>query len=119
MALAAQRPVKGIILSTPYDSLLAVARRYYWFLPVRWLLRHPFDSLALAPRLDAPLLCLIAGRDEVIPPEHAERLYAAWHGPKRRVFLPSASHNTTDEAPEFWASIRAFLADPGDNPAAR
>jgi uncharacterized protein len=119
VALAAQRPLKGIVLSTPYDSLLSVAKRYYWFLPVRWLLKHPFDSIALAPHLDAPLLCLIAGRDEVVPPEHAERLYEAWRGPKHRVFLAGASHNTTDEAPEFWASIRAFLANPGDNPPAR
>jgi pimeloyl-ACP methyl ester carboxylesterase len=119
VALASQRPLKGIILSTPYDSLLAVARRYYGFLPVRWMLKHPFDSIALAPRLDTPLLCLIAGRDEVIPPVHAERLYEAWRGPKRRVLLAEATHNTTDEAREFWASIRAFLADPGDNPPAR
>jgi len=119
VSLAAQRALRGVILSTPYDSLRAVAARYYWFLPVRWLLKHPFDSAALAPRLDTPLLCLIAGRDEVIPPAHAERLYEAWRGPKRRVFLASATHNTTDEAAEFWPSIRAFLRNPGDNPAAR
>jgi len=119
VALAAQRPLKGVVLSTPYDSLLSVAKRYYWFLPVRWLLKHPFDSLTLAPHLNVPLLCLIAGRDEVVPPEHAERLFAAWHGPKRRILLPAATHNTTDEAPEFWASIRAFLDNPGDNPPAR
>jgi len=119
VALAAQRSLKGVILSTPYDSLLAVAKHHYWFLPVRLLLKHPFDSMAIAPRLDMPLLCLIAGGDAVIPPEHAERLYAAWKGPKRRVFLADATHNTTDEAPEFWASIRAFLENPGDNPAAR
>jgi len=119
VALAAQRPLRGLILSTPYDSLRDVAMRYYWFLPVRWLLKHPFDSVALAPRLDTPLLCLIAGRDEVIPPAHAERLYEAWRGPKRRVFMASATHNTTDDAAEFWPSIRAFLGNPGDNPAAR
>lgn len=119
VALAAQRPLKGVVLSTPYDSLLAVAKRHYWYLPVRWMLKHPFDSMALAPRLDTPLLCLIAGRDEVIPPEHAERLYAAWKGPKRRVLLADATHNPTDEAPEFWASIGAFLGNPGDNPPAR
>ena len=119
VALAAQRPLEGVILSTPYDSLLAVAQRHYWYLPVRWLLKHPFDSMALAPRMGTPLLCLIAGRDEIIPPEHAERLYAAWGGPKRRVLLAGATHNTTDEAREFWASIRAFLGNPGDNPSAR
>ena len=110
VALAARRPLAGVILSTPYDSLVAVAQRYYPYLPVRWLLRHRFDSIALAPRLEAPLLCLIAGRDEVIPPAHAERLYDAWRGPKRKLVLADAAHNDTDAAPEFWPAIRRFLS---------
>jgi pimeloyl-ACP methyl ester carboxylesterase len=97
------------VLVTPFDSLAAVAKRYYWYLPVDWMLRHRFDSIALAPRLKTPLLCLIAGHDEVIPPEHAERLYAAWSGPKRKVLLSAANHNTTDGAAQFWPSIREFL----------
>lgn len=108
-ALAAERPLAGLILATPFDSLASVAKRYYWFLPVRWMLKHPFDSLALAPRVDTPLLCLIAGRDEVIPPEHAERLFGAWRGPKRKVLLPDAGHNDTDSDPRFWPAIRAFV----------
>ena len=109
VALAAERELAGLILVTPFDSLAAVAKRYYWYVPVDWLLRHRFDSLAVAPRQKAPLLCLIAGHDEVIPPEHAERLYAAWGGPKHRVPLAGASHNATDTAPRFWPSIREFL----------
>ena len=109
VALAADRALAGLVLATPFDSLAAVAGRYYWFLPVRWMLKHPFDSMALAPRMDAPLLCLIAERDEVIPPEHAERLFAAWRGPKRKVLLPAAGHNDTDADPRFWPAVRAFI----------
>jgi len=107
--LAARRPLAGVILVTPFDSLTAVAQRYYPYLPVKWLLRHRFDSLSLAPRIDLPMLCLIAGRDEVIPPAHAERLYQAWAGPKRKVVLAGAHHNDADAAPEFWPSIRRFV----------
>jgi pimeloyl-ACP methyl ester carboxylesterase len=109
VALAAERPLAGVILVTPYDSLAAVAKRYYWYVPVDLLLRHRFDSIARAPQMKTPLLCLIAGHDEVIPPEHAEHLYAAWGGPKHRVQLAGASHNATDTAPRFWPSIREFL----------
>jgi pimeloyl-ACP methyl ester carboxylesterase len=108
-ALAAQRPLAGVVLVAPYDSLTALAKRYYWYLPVDWMLKHRFDSIALAPRVKTPLLCLIAERDEVIPPEHGERLYAAWGGPKRKVTLPGATHNAMDDAPRFWSSIREFL----------
>jgi hypothetical protein len=109
VALAAARPLAGLVLVTPFDSLVAVAKRYYWYLPVDWMLKHRFDSIALAPRLKTPLLCLIAERDEVIPAVHAERLFEAWGGPKRKVPLPGANHNTTDSAPQFWPSIREFL----------
>ena len=105
-ALAAERPLAGLILVSPFDSLAAVAKSYYWYLPVDWMLKHRFDSIALAPGLKTPLLALIAERDEVIPAEHAERLVAAWGGPKRKLVLPGASHNTTDGHPGFWPAIR-------------
>ena len=109
VALAAERPLAGVVLATPFDSLAAVAKRYYWYLPVDWMLKHRFDSAARAPRLKAPLLCLIAERDEVIPAAHAERLFEAWGGAKRKVVLAEAGHNTTDAHPMFWPAIRAFL----------
>ena len=109
-ALAAARPLAGVILAAPFDSLLAVAQRHYPFLPVKWLLRHRFDSLARAPRIAAPLLCLVAARDEVIPPAHAERLYRAWGGPKEKIVLAGAAHNDLDAAPAFWSAIRRFVS---------
>jgi uncharacterized protein len=109
--LAAHRPVRALILVSPYDSLAAVAKRYYWYLPVDWMLKHRFDSIALAPQMKQPLLCFIAERDDVIPPEHAERLFAAWSGPKRRVLLGGAGHNTTDGTAGFWPAVQAFLAE--------
>jgi hypothetical protein len=78
-------------------------------LPVDWLLRHRFDSIALAPKLTQPLLCLIAERDEVIPPAHGERLFDAWGGAKRKIVLQEAGHNSTDAHPMFWPAIREFL----------
>ena len=106
--LAARRQFQGVILVTPFDSLVAVAERHYRVLPVRHLLRHRFDSLALAPRVGAPLLCIVATQDEVIPPEHARRLYDAWGGPKQLATL-RAGHNSVDEQPEYWERMRAFL----------
>jgi hypothetical protein len=107
--LAAARPVAGVILVTPFDSLVEVGRRHYPFLPVRWMLRHPFDSTARAPGIAAPLLCLVAAQDEIIPPAHARRLFEAWKGPRQWIDLDGAGHNSTDGAPKFWPAIREFL----------
>ena len=107
--LAAERELAGVILVAPFDSLVEVGKRHYWYLPVGLLLRHRFDSVGRAPRVKAPLLCLVAPRDEIIPVAHSKRLFDAWAGPKRWVDLDGAAHNNTDDAPAFWQSIRAFL----------
>ena len=107
--LAAQRPVAGVILVAPFDSMVEVGRHHYPFLPVRWLLRHRFDSAAVAPKIQAPLLCVVAARDEIVPAARAKGLYDAWGGPKRWVALEGAGHNSTDDNANYWPSILAFL----------
>jgi pimeloyl-ACP methyl ester carboxylesterase len=110
--LAAARAVDAVILATPFDSLTNVARHHYPYLPVSWMLKHPFDSSSRAPSIAAPLLCLVAERDEVIPPVHSKRLFDAWQGPKRWVELGGAGHNSTDDVPAFWQAIRELLVQP-------
>jgi hypothetical protein len=107
--LAAQRPLAGLVLVTPFDSMVEVGKRHYPFLPVSWMLKHRFDSVALAPKITAPLLCIVATKDDIIPEVHAQRLYDAWGGPKRWVALGGAGHNSTDGAADYWTSIIAFL----------
>jgi pimeloyl-ACP methyl ester carboxylesterase len=107
--VAAARPVAGVVAIAPYDNLPAVGQHHYPVLPVGLLLRHRFDSAALAPQVKAPLLCLVAERDEVIPRPRSRALYEAWGGEKRWVELQGAGHNSTDSAPAFWDHIRDFV----------
>ena len=109
--LAAQRALRAVVLVTPFDSLAAVAKRHYPYLPVGWMLKHRFESDARAASIDAPLLAVIAGSDQVIPPLHGERLLAAWRGPKREVRIAGADHNDIQDFDEYWKSIRAFIAE--------
>jgi fermentation-respiration switch protein FrsA (DUF1100 family) len=106
--IAAERAVAGVILVTPFDSLISVAKHYDPYLPVGWMLKHRFDSISRAPRVRVPLLCFIAEHDDVVPPAHAERLFAAWGGAKRRIMLRNAKHNETDNADGFWPAVREF-----------
>jgi len=107
--VAAGRRVAGVVLVTPYDSLRAVAQGIYPFVPVSLLLRHSFDSMALAPAITVPMLAVVAGRDEVIPPSHARRLFNVWGGPRQWRELPAAGHNSISLDPAYWESVRTFL----------
>jgi pimeloyl-ACP methyl ester carboxylesterase len=100
----------GVVLATPFDSLESVAKHHYPFAPVSLILRHRFDSLALAPHIGVPMLCIVAERDSIIPAEHARRLFAAWQGDKRLVSIPNADHNDVSANAAFWREIGNFLS---------
>lgn len=107
--LAAHRPLRGVVLVSPYDSIAEVGKRHYPFLPVSLMLRHRFDSLALAPKIDAPLLCLVATEDRIIPAAHSRVLFEAWHGAKTWLEVPRSDHDSISGEPQYWRSIGEFL----------
>jgi hypothetical protein len=109
--VAANRPVLGAVLVTPYDSILNVARDHYPFLPVAWLLKDRFDILDDARRTEAPLLALTASQDDVIPEARAKALYDAWSGPKQLVNVPMAGHNDIVTYGSYAAAIQGFIKD--------
>lgn len=111
--LASQRPVAGVILVSPYDSVQSVAEEIYPFLPIGLMLKHRFDSIARAPGIGAPLLCLVASGDRVVPRPHSERLFAAWGGPRQWREIGPADHDGLAGEHEYWDAIAAFLRELG------
>jgi len=107
--VAQHRPVTAAILICPFDSLVSVGRKHYPFLPVALLLKHRFDSLSRASALRIPLLALLAADDTIIPRESSLRLIERWGGP-HTIKTVGGDHNTLQEYPGYWESIREFLA---------
>jgi hypothetical protein len=107
--VAAARPVAGAILISPFDSLAAVGRMHYPWLPVDWLLRHRFDSAALAASVAVPMLTIIGAADGIIPPARSRALFDAWAGAGTWVAIPGADHNDLGSTPAFWEPITTFV----------
>jgi fermentation-respiration switch protein FrsA (DUF1100 family) len=107
--LAAARPLASVILVSPYDSLVAVGRTHYPWLPVSTLLRHRFDSDVDARRIEVPLLAVVADRDSIVPHERSQALYDAWAGPKSWLVVRATDHNTLSAPDAFWAGVAGFL----------
>jgi alpha-beta hydrolase superfamily lysophospholipase len=109
--LADMRQVKGVILISPYDSLVSIAKELYPFLPVNLLLTHRFDSGARAPLITVPLLAIAASDDTIIPRRHSERLVEKWGGPHSLVIIEGVDHNTISDSAMYWKAIHIFLAN--------
>jgi pimeloyl-ACP methyl ester carboxylesterase len=109
--LAAQRPLGGVVLVSPYDSLVAIGETHYPWLPVRRLLRHRFDVAAEASALRVPLLAIVGDRDTIIPHARSRALYDAWAGPKRWEVMEAADHDGVAESNRFWEVVGGFLAE--------
>ncbi len=61
--LAAKRPVQGLILVTPFDSLTKLARARFPWAPVGLLLRHRMEPAADLTGSDARIAMIVAARD--------------------------------------------------------
>jgi len=110
-ALATRRPIERLILITPYDSLANVAADHFSWLPVRWLLKDRYDSLARIGQVRSPVLAVVAEHDEVVLRARSDALIAAIApGIRHVVVVAGATHNDISSFPAYAASLREFLA---------
>ena len=108
--VAAARPVGGIILHAPYDSLRDIVRaRSGWLLP-RAIFRERYDSIRQIARVTAPILWIHGDDDRIIPLRRGRRLYDAARGPKYAALVKGANHFGIYTQQVFNQHIR-FFAD--------
>ena len=100
--LAARRPVAALILESSFTSVRAFARQF--FAP-GFLVRDPFDTMAVLASYRSPLLVLHGSRDTIAPPAHGRALAAAVPG-ATFVELP-CGHNDCERP---WTDILRFLS---------
>jgi len=61
------------------------------------------------PQIEAPLLCLVATEDRVIPVTRSRALFEAWRGAKIWHEVPRSDHDGIAGEPGYWRSIADFL----------
>lgn len=103
--LAHHRDLDGLILVTPFDTLVELARDHFPWLPVRLLLRHKMSTLDFIKEVSTPTAMVLAGRDSVIPASRSEPLRSAARNLVFDCIIPDAEHNDLYERPEFWDAL--------------
>lgn len=90
--LATRVEAGGVILESTFTSAHDVARQYYWYMPVRLILRIHYPAESFMPAIDSPILIVHSSEDEIISFKHGERLAAA-AGDNAELFTIQGGHN--------------------------
>lgn len=103
--------IAGLFLLTPYARMGDVAAHRFGFLPVRMMLRDPWDNVTALRDYRGRAAMLIADQDEVVTAAQGHLLFEAYGGPKRIWVQRGATHNTVDFSANagWWREVSDFL----------
>ena len=109
--VASHVPSAAVILEGAPASLVDIGRIRYPFIPIRLVMRNPFDSIVKIRRVTAPLLFLHSPEDAVVPIDEGRRLFAAAHDPKEFVQVQGGHVYAAERDPRFFEYVRQFLIE--------
>ena len=107
--LAAERPSVALILMSTFTSARSFAKKY---LAPGFLVRDPFNNLAVVRNYPKPLIVFHGKFDDVIPYSHGMSLYKS--APHATMITCESGHNDCPPDWEaFWRDIGEFLTASG------
>ena len=80
--VAQNKNYAGIILESPYTSMVNVGKKYYPFFPVSLLLKDKFESYKKIKKVSVPVLVLHGKEDKIVPFSMGKKIYELANEPK-------------------------------------
>jgi alpha-beta hydrolase superfamily lysophospholipase len=122
--LSKQRPLAGMILITPFDSIEAIAKEHYPWVPVGLLLHQRFVSVEYMRANQTPVAVIAAEGDRVVRPRRTAALRQRISNLVFDRTLAGATHATLYDLPTYGATFKEAFeavrqAAPSLRPAAR
>ena len=106
--VSAARQVAGLILISPFDSLVNVIRKCIWFFP-SFLLEDKFYSVGHISKVRCPVLSITGARDTTIPTELTRTLFDHWDGQLAEHQVPEGRHRGLLRYPSVENAVASFL----------
>lgn len=95
--LANLHPHAGaLILQSPFNNLVDVAKVHYPYLPAKWLLHDQYDTQTNISTIQMPVFIVHGNADTLIPLALSKKLYSAANSPKKMLIYPDIAHNDWD-----------------------
>tara|TARA_B100002051_G_scaffold101123_1_gene96681 strand:+ start:37 stop:846 length:810 start_codon:yes stop_codon:yes gene_type:complete len=90
--LAKDHKFAGIILESPFTSMLKLSRKYYPWVPTGLLLKDKYETDKKINKVFSPILILHGRKDNIVPFEMGETLYNQANKPKYNYFIDNDDH---------------------------
>lgn len=108
--LAVQHQVKGLILESPYTSVLDVAKSHRPYLLPDLILKYNFNSLQKAAKVKMPVLIFHGTIDQTIPVAQGKKLAAAMAGKTQLVIIENGNHSNLSTFDDYENALTEFLS---------
>ena len=80
--IAQNKKYSGIILESPFTSMIDMGKKYYPFFPVSFLLKDKFESYKKINKILIPILIIHGEVDKIVPYKMGKKMYELANQPK-------------------------------------
>ena len=80
--VAQNKNYAGVILESPFTSMLNIGKKHYPYFPVRFLLKDKFESYKKITNISVPVLIIHGKVDKIVPFAMGKKMYELANEPK-------------------------------------
>ena len=90
--LSQNRNFAGLILETPFTSMVDAAKIFYPYIPVKFLLKDKFENKKKIKNIDLPILVMHGEADQIVPFSMGKKMFELANEPKYSYFTKHDNH---------------------------
>jgi fermentation-respiration switch protein FrsA (DUF1100 family) len=109
VGLAAEHPVRGMVLERTFADMVETAAYHFPWLPVRWVMKNRYPSIERIVTYRGPLFQSHGTADEVVPFEMGKKLFDAATTAKKTFFVVEEGSHNAPQPDEYYKALGEFL----------
>ena len=90
--VAQNKKFAGIILESPFTSMVDAGKFYYFYLPVSLLLKDRYETIRKLKNIRIPMLVMHGKRDKIVPFHMGKKVFEEANDPKYSYFPKEDDH---------------------------
>jgi len=108
--IASTSKIQKMVLVTPYDSILNMAKDKYPFYPISYILKDQYNSIHRVENIDKPTLIVLASNDETINARYSNNLIEKFNPSILNVAtIPNTGHKNIIENVNYLNVLKSFV----------